>query len=232
MQPEARNLHQQAEQAREDGDFLKALELTDQAMVAYQEIGDKIGFAEIQASRFLTLRHLYEKTNDKSYLILAKHTAQSAVELAEESGSKEALAIPYFNLAKVQEALEELPQAVESYKKALENMISNPPPQHNRLAVVADFKIHLATTEYKAGDKEALEKAENALAELEQAEETSDYNKHVWVSGGHMRIAEMLMQDNPEKARGHLQKAKEVIDADPRLKLRLSQWQKLADKFN
>ena len=32
MESEGRKIHGQAEQAREDGDFTKALELTDQAM--------------------------------------------------------------------------------------------------------------------------------------------------------------------------------------------------------
>lgn len=220
-----------AEQARENGDFGKALEFTDQAMLAYQVADDKLGFAEIQASRFLTLRHLYEKTEDKDYLILAKHAAMASVELAEASGNKEALAVPLFNLAKAQETLGESSEAVVTYQRAVDNLINNPPSTHNRPAIVADFKVHQTTCEYSAGDKSALERAESALAELEQNPDIADYNQHVWVSGGHMRIAEMLRVDNPEKAKEHLNKAKDVIDSDPRLTLRLSQWQKLANKI-
>ena len=230
MESKGRILHSKAEQAREKGNFQEALELTDQALIKYQEESSVLGFAEIQASRFLTLRHLFEKTNDQNYLILAKHSALSAVEIAQKNGNKEALVLPLFNLAKAQETLGELSKAVNSYKEAVGNMINNPPKEHNKPAVLADMKVHLDTTEYKNGDKTALERAEKDLAELEQAEEM-DYNKHVWTSGGHMRIAEMLKTDNPGKAQEHLQKAKEIIDADPNLTLRKTQWQKLAEKF-
>lgn len=230
MESQGRALHSKAEQAREQGDFIQALELSDQAMIKYQEENDILGFAEIQASRFLTLRHLYEKTADQNYLILAKHSALSAVEMAKKSGNKKALAIPLFNLAKAQETLEELSEAVNSYKEAVENMTNNPPEEHSRPAVLLDMKIHLDTVEYKNGDKTAESRAENDLAELEKTEEM-DYNKHVWVSGGHMRIADMLRKDNFEKAKEHLQKAKEIIDADPDLTLRKAQWNKLAEKF-
>ncbi|MDP2628316.1 MAG: hypothetical protein Q8P15_00265 [Nanoarchaeota archaeon] len=230
MGSQGRQLHNQAEMTREKGDFLKALELSDQAMIKYQEENNVSGFAEIQASRFLTLRHLFEKTNDQNYLILAKHSALSAVEIAQKSGNKESLAIPLFNLAKAQETLGELSEAVSSYKEAVENMTNNPPQDQNRPAVLLDMKIHLDTAEYENGDKTALESAEKDLAELEKAEEM-DYNKHVWTSGGYMRIADMLRKDNFEKAKQHLQKAKEIIDADPELILRKKQWQKLSEKF-
>ncbi|MBI4036376.1 hypothetical protein HY386_00670 [Candidatus Daviesbacteria bacterium] len=248
MESEGRRLHGLAEQARESGDFTRALELTDQATVSYQQGGDSLGFAEVQASRFLTLRHLFEKTDDKNYLILAKHTAMASVELAQASGDKQALALPLFNLAKAQETLGELPDAVATYQKAVENIINNPPEPHKRAAIVADFKVHLETCAYKAGDKSALERAEKALVELEAVPVLSDedfeaggkklefnqevaYNKDVWVSGGHMRIAEMLREDDPPQAKEHLQKAKEIIDANPQLKLRLAQWEKLATTF-
>ena len=40
-----------------------------------------------------------------------------------------------------------------------------------------------------------------------------------------MRIAEILREDNTEKA-------KEIIDSNPALKLRLGQWEKLAATFS
>lgn len=241
MKSEGRRLHGLAEQAREKGESVEAVKLAEDAMAAYQKDGDILGFAEALVDQFLSLRHLFDKTGDRSYLIRAKHSAMASVEVAESSGDKTALAIPYFNLAKAQETLGQLQEAVSSYKKAVENIENNPPAEHKvpeRPAIVADFKVHLATCEYKqsfstnkAGDKSALERAEAALSDLEKTPDISDYNQHVWVSGGHMRIAEMLQSDDPEKVKDHLQKAKEVIDSDPRLTIRLAQWQKLADKF-
>lgn len=232
MESPGRQLHGKATQARESGDFLEALKLNDEALLAYQESGDILGFAENLVDRSITYRLLHDQTGDANFSIIAEHESLAAVEIAKKSGFREALAVPLFKLANVQEKLGKFPEAVSSYKDSVENMVDNPPKEHDRPAVLADMKVHLATTEYKAGDKSALERAEDALKELKEAEEPSDYNKHVWVSGGHMRIAEILGEENPEKAKEHLQKAKEIIDSDPRLTLRLSQWQKLAEKFN
>lgn len=227
---EGRRVHGLAGQSREAGNFTEALRLADEAMVAYAADQDPLGFSEIHAERFLTLRHLYESTEFEGYLISAKHTAMAGVELAEKSGIKEALAIPYFNLAKAQETLGEINEAVASYKKAVENITQSPPENHARAGVVADFKIHLATCEYKSGIKEALVDAEQALEDLEASDEPQ-YNKDVWVSGAHMRVAEVLRENAPEEAKEHLQKAKEIIDSNPELKLRAKQWEILSQTF-
>jgi hypothetical protein len=224
-----RQLHALAEHAREAGDFLGALKFTDEAMIAYQEAGDFLGFAEILASRFLTLRHLAEKTGDVNYQVLAKFTVMASVEIAKKLGDPKALILPMFNLAKVQEDLGEFVGAVRSYQETVQ-MASNLPERHNRPGVVADMRIHLATCEYKAGDKSGLERALVALDNLEKSDEP-DYNKHVWLSGGHMRIAEMIYGENQPLAVEHLRRAKEIIDADERLKLRLGQWQKLIERL-
>lgn len=228
---EGRRLHGLAAQAREAGDSIKALKLTEQAMAAYQNDGDKLGFAELQSERFLSLRHLYEKTGHKGYLILAKHAAMASVELAQEAHQPEALAIPFFNLAKAQETLDELEEAVASYRQAVDYLTKSPPKQHDRPGVLADFKIHLATCEYRTGDKSALDRALQALTDLENSSEP-DYNKKVWMSGGHMRLADMLRVDDPAMAKEHLSKAKEIIDSDEALKIRRQQWEKLAAQFS
>lgn len=247
MESEGRRIHGLAAQARERGEHLESLKLNEEALLAYQKDGDILGFAEALSDRVIVLNHLFEETNDRVFIILAKNTARASVEIAEYSGDKTAIAIPYFNLAKVQTTMEEYKEALESYKKAVENIINNPPSSNNRASIVADFKAHTETAAYKAGDKSALERAEMAIAELEQVPVISDedylakdkllafneevsYNKNVWLSGAHMRIAEMLKKDNPSKAKEHLQKAKEIIDSDERLKIRKSQWEKLAEE--
>lgn len=225
-----RQLHKQSLESQEKGNFGEALELSDRAMVTYQEDGDKVGFSEIQAMRFLILKHLYERTDDNSYMVLAKYSAMAGVELAEASGDKTALTIPYFNLAKTFEALGEYKEAVDGYKKAIINMEESPAERHNRPSVIADFKGHLAICEYKTGDKTAIERALEAIEELRACEEEK-YTKDVWLSGGYMRLAEALKNDNREEARKYLDKAKEIIDANEELKLRKEQWEKLAESF-
>ncbi|MDO8619326.1 MAG: hypothetical protein Q7R49_05285 [Candidatus Daviesbacteria bacterium] len=231
MDSPARQIHKRAEETRENSDFTEALKLTDEATVAYQSEGDSLGLSEVQSSRTITLRHLYENTQDKNYLVIAKYTAQAAVEIAKVSGLKGSLAIPYFNLAKIQEELDETEQAVISYQNALDNIVNNPQNEHNRPGVIADFKIHLYTCAYKTGDKSAREKAEQALTDL-MASDEKKYNKDVWVSGAHMKIAAMLQVDDISAAQEHLQKARKVIEGNPDLKLRQKQWEKLSQTFS
>lgn len=225
-----REVHSRAAHAREAGKHLEALQLQDEAMLAYQKDGDLIGLAEILADRSLVFRHLSEETDDKNFLIIAKSEMLASVEMAEQSSHKEALALPYFNLGKVQQDLGETEAAVSSYQKAVDHQTQNPAPEHNRPAVLADMQIHLATCQYQAGDKSALQKSFQALTRLGATDEVK-YNKDVWLSGGHMRIAQILKKDDPAKAQEHLQKAQEIIEVNPDLKLRKAQWEKLAASF-
>jgi tetratricopeptide (TPR) repeat protein len=225
-----RQVHIKAEKAREDGRFLEALKFTDEATVLYQEDGDVFGFCDIQASRFITLKHLWEKTGEDNYMILAKHATLAGVEIARKTHKPSALIMPLFRLAQAHETLGEFEEGVECYKEAIENFEKNPPEEHNRPAVLLDMKIHLGVCEYKAGGKIALSRVEKLILELEKTSELK-YNKDVWLSGAHMKLAEVLKSDNSEASKTHLVKAKEIVDANPKLVLRKKQWEKLNAKL-
>ncbi|HUD44409.1 MAG TPA: hypothetical protein VMR41_02605 [Patescibacteria group bacterium] len=227
----ARMLHAQTAKAREDGDYSSALASGDEALLAYDQENDDLGFAEVVADRSITLRNYGTLNDSKRLLILAKHEMLGSVAVARESGNKEALALPLYNLAQIQEDLGELKDAISTYKEAITNMENNPPVRHNRPSVLANMKVHMSTCEYKAGDKSALARAEAALRELESSDEAK-YEKNIWISGGYMRFAQMLKTDNPEKAKEYLQKARGIIDANPNLKIRKQQWERLAKGFS
>lgn len=230
MDTDAKSLHKKAEDAREEERFLDALEFCDKAMLAFQKEEDALGFTEVLSSRFLTLRHLFEQTQDKNFMILAKHTIMAAVEIARNSGDLEALAIPLFNLGKAYQTLKEYDLAVNSFKEAISNMIKNPPKEHNRSSVIAEMNIHLSVCEYKNGDKSALKRTEKALVDLASDKEDK-YSKDVWMSGGYMDIAEMIKDTDPNKAKQALNRAKEIIDSNPKLTLRKKQFEKLSASF-
>lgn len=223
----ALSLHKQAETARENEEFINALTFCDQALIEYQKEGNIAGFAEVLSSKVLTLRHLYEQTTDQNYIILAKHIAIASVEIAQKGDDPKALAIPLFNLGKTQQTLGEYADAIENIKEAIANLMQNPPPQHNKPSVVLDMTLHLSVCEYKNGDKSALERAEKALLDLTAAEEDK-YEKDVWLSGGYIEIAEMLKADDPTRAKQSLQRAREIIDANPKLTLRKKQLEKVS----
>jgi tetratricopeptide (TPR) repeat protein len=158
----------------------------------------------------------------------------ASVEVAEKSGNKESLALPLFNLAKVQDELGEHKEAISNYRLAISNLEKNPPKVHRveeRSAIMADFKMHLTTAEFNAGDSTAIKRAEEALKELEKGTEISEYNKKVWVSGAHMNLTLMYKDLDQPKAMLHLNEAKKIINSDERLVLRKKQWNKLAALF-
>ena len=53
-----------------------------------------------------------------------------------------------------------------------------------------------------------------------------------WILVCHLRRATALKEDQRDKAKDYLEKAKDVIDTNPDLKLRAKQWEKLAENFN
>ncbi len=225
-----RQIHGKAEQTREDSDFLGALKLIDEATIVYSQDQDFLGMSEIQGSRFLTLRHLYEKTGDENFLVLAKYSAQAAVEIAEKSKILEALSMPLFNLAKAQETLGDIASAVQNYQRAIDAKEANPGEFHNRVGVMADMKGHLAIAQYKSGDTSAEAKALEAANELETSDEPK-YNKDVWMSGIYMKLGETMYTADPTKAIEYLKKAKQIIDANSELKLRAEQLKKVTNKL-
>lgn len=226
-----REIQGQAEHAREAGDFVKALELTDKATVIYAEDNDLQGISEVQSSRLLTFKHLFEQTEKDEYLVLGKHAAEAGVELAEKANNPEALSMPYFNLAKAYESLNQLDLAVTYYHKAIEAKEKFPGTYHNRPGVLADMRIHMAIAQFKTGKETALIDAKQGLEDLQSSDEPT-YNKDVWLSGAHMKIAEVLVTSNKGEAKTHIDSAQQIIDANPELILRQKQLSKLRKKLS
>ena len=232
MKQSGREIHGTAEHAREAGNFLTALQLSEEAFLAYQEEHDLFGMGDILASRSITFRLLFETSKDISFLLRAKHDAMTGVELTRTSSEKSDLIMPLYRLGQVQEELEELSEACNSYKESVEIFENFPPKEHNRPAVLNDMKVRMYVCEYKSGNEDALASAENALLNLENDPEEARYTKDVWASGGHMKLAEALKDKDLERAQKHLQKAKQIIDMNADLKIRKVQWEKMAASFS
>ena len=214
---DAHSIHVKEEQARESGNFLEALRLSDEATLLYQKEGDVVGLAEIQSARFEIFKHLFFETNDKSFLILGKMSAKAGVKIAENSGKTEALAIPLFCLAKALTLLKKHEKAQEKYQEALEVL---PQSHQNRPSVEADIKIHKAICSIEMGNSGGENDALQAISDLEGSDEQK-YEKDVWISGAYLKLAEAL------SSREYLEKAKAIIDASPELVLRKKQLEKL-----
>lgn len=227
----AKLTHQQALIASEQGNFLKALQLEDQATIEYQQQGDQPGFAEIQSMRFITFKHLYRQTKDQVYLILAKHAAISAVELAKHSGIPQAQALPHFNLGKAFDELGEYSQAIAHYQQALRQFELYPNNDHNRPAVIADIKGHLHAAEYRNGDTTAKRRAIHVLHEITNAQGATKYEHDVWVSGHLLRLTEMFVKDELDTAKQYFEQAQKIVTANNELTLRQQQCQELLQRY-
>jgi tetratricopeptide (TPR) repeat protein len=236
-----KEIHGKVEQTREAGDFWSALKLSYDAIKSYLEEKNYQGLSELHGSIALIYRHIYnqqEDKTDKTCLLLAAQSATTGIEIAKFHNLNSAVSLPTFNLAKVQEELGQYGEATETYQDAVDAFIATPPTNdNNRAGVLADMKIHLYTCAFKAGDQSALPKALDAITELENSNEktVSKYNFVVWMSGGHMRIAEILKTTDLERAKTHLEEARKLIDENiqalPDLKLRKGQWEKLNASF-
>ncbi|HEX6977025.1 MAG TPA: hypothetical protein VF185_01520 [Patescibacteria group bacterium] len=226
-----REIHALAEKAREgEQNFLKSLNLLNEATIAYLEDKDYLGASEAQGSRFIALKHLYERTKEDAYLTLATLAAQAAVEIAEEHKINQALPLAYFNLGKAYEEEENYKKALTPFRKAFKKSLKDLPERHNRPALKADIKAHLAFIEYMCGNKSAITKLEEAIKELESSDE-GKYTKDVWLSGAHMRTAKALRKNNPKKAKEHLEKARQIIESNPNLTLRKGQLEEIENKL-
>lgn len=226
---EGRQVHGKAEEARLGGNLEKALELIDQALVTYQKEKDIVGFTEGLASKVLTLRQLHESTNDPNYLILAKHTAASSVEIAQTSGNKESLALPLENLARIYGELGDWSKAVETYREAVKNQEENPLPNHRRPALLLEMKAALAVFEYMNGDKKALAKAEKFAEEILKVDDPAPWDQHAWYALSLMKMAGALKETKGDlkQIKDYLGKAKQIIDSDPEIKFLLPKWEKI-----
>ncbi|MFZ2201797.1 MAG: hypothetical protein WAV56_00180 [Microgenomates group bacterium] len=232
MQSEkGRALHQQALTAQDNGDYLAALKLEDEAMVVYAEEKDDAGFAEIQAMRLLTINMLGDKTGDQRYYVLGMHAAMASLDLAERAGAKQQIALAHGALGRAMDRAEKFEEAGEHFDKAIE-ILSGTEGGHNRKSVSADFKNHAATSRLNAGQPDQEQVALEALKELEAAGDASDYELKVWKSGGYMRLAHgMHKNGKTEEAKKYLAVAEEIARSDEALKVRREQIARMREKF-
>ncbi len=227
-----RALHQQALDAQENGDYLKALQLEDEAMITYQTDDDSAGFAEIQAMRLLTINMLGDKTGDKRYYILALHSALASLDLAQTADEKEQIALAHGAVGRAMVRAERHEEAAEHFDKAVE-ILSQTKGEHSRKSVIADFKNHAATSRMNAGKPDQEQVALDALKELEESGDASDYEFKVWKSGGYMRLAlAMKLNNRIEEAKKYLDMAEEIAKSDEALKVRREQIATMRERLH
>lgn len=221
------DLHRKAEKLREEAKFDEALATSDLAIIAYQNEKNIAGIVDIQSSRFLIFKHLYYVTSDDAMLTLAKHSALSAQEIAEESKDLSLLSKPLFHLGVLyDEFLHDSTKAISFYKDSIDIAL-----KHNLYSegYIANMYTHLHTAEYNNGDKTSLVRLEKRAKEIEEKEK-SRYERDVWSSGAYLRMAMLVKDTDKSGAKKYLTKAQEIIDSNPDLVIRKRQLNEILSK--
>lgn len=224
----AHQTHVEAEVARENDELVKALTLIEEALVAYQKEGDYEGFSQALQSRVLTYKHLFLLTKDNVFAILAKKDAEASLEITLEHKIENRIGSCYFRLGEVAMLFENYKSAVEDYQKALDTYTGSNSEK-------GDYRYHLGTALGKMGQLEEAKKIMlQGLSEIQENRgEVDPFLTHVWESGCYMRLAELLKNEDLDKAKEYLAKAQDIIDSDHKLVIRkrqLEEFKKTLEK--
>jgi len=218
----AKKLHSQGALLREKDKHIEALQILTLAIAKYQEEKNYRGMVDALKDRVLTLKHLALLTEDPSFKILAMKDAEAMLEITEKFDLEDKYHTAYFRLGEVSMINGDFKKAVENYQKALATYVG---PLSER----GDYRYHLGEAIYKIGDtKKGKETILKGLKEIRKgASEIDPFLIHVWESGAHLRLAELLSKDEPEEAEKHLKRAEEIAESDKKLFIRRRQIKKL-----
>ena len=219
-------LHGKGSDSREKDQHLEALQYLGRAIVGYQEEGKYEGLIDALKDRTLTWKHYFLLTKDNVFAILAQKDAESMLAIAEDKKLRKKLSTSHFRLGEIAMLFEDYSSAIKSYKKALRYY-------NGPLSEKGDFRYHLGEALYKNGQKPKGKLAMiQGLKEIQEgAHEVDPFLIHVWESGVHMRLADLLRKNEPKEAKKHLEEARKIIEADERLIIRRRQIKELSKLF-
>lgn len=223
----AKDYHRQAEVLRENDQHIDALQKLDLAIVLYQQDNDCQGICEALQSRVLTFKHLFLLTHDFAFATIAQKEAEASFEIAKKTNLKNKFGSCYFRLGEIAMIFEDFPKAIDWYKKALKNY-------EGGLSEKGDYRYHLGEALYRDGQKDEGKRIIfEGLGEIQKgAYEVDPFLIHVWESGVHMRLADLLRKDERKTARKHLEEARKIANSDQKLIIRRRQIEEIAQKFH
>lgn len=222
----SKQLHGMGSNARENDRHLEALQYLDYAIVGYQKESDYKGLIDALKDRTLTWKHYFLLTEDSVYAILALKDAESMLAITKDKKLKDKLSTSYFRLGEIAMLFEDFDSAITDYRKALQYY-------DGPLSEKGDFRYHLGEAIYRNGQKsKGKSLIFQGLKEIQEgADELDPFLIHVWESGVHMRLADLLREDEPEEAKKHLKMAKQIAKTDEKLVIRRRQIKELSKTF-
>ncbi len=224
--PDPNIAHRKSEEARENDQHLEALKFLEEAFVGYEKEKNYVGFIRALHSRVLAYKHLSLLSNDLSFAVLAEKDGEAALEIAKGNSLNELFSACYFKIGEIAMLFKDYQKASENYQKSVENYVGSK-------AEKGDFTYHWGEAVWKkSGNARGKELMLEGLSIIQaNRSEVDQFLIHVWESGAYMRLAECLLQENPEESRRYFEKGKQIIDSDEKLVIRKKQYQELAKKF-
>jgi tetratricopeptide (TPR) repeat protein len=214
-----------AQQLREQGKTLQALDALNSALLAFAAQRNYSRFSHALLDRTICWQHLYQfNNNDIVYAVLHKKDAESMLEIVQNKNIKKELSGAYFVNAKANMLYADYGKAVNFFTKALKKLSPNKKMQKG------DWLTNLGKAYYLNGHKPmGLKIILTGIAQLQKhAGEIDNYTYTVWLSGGYLRLAEILKKDSPAKSNNYLGMAKKIIATDPRQIIRKKQLRNFA----
>lgn len=210
----------QGQQLREQGKTLEALDFLNRALEAFIREQNYSRFAHALLDRAICWQHLYQfNNNDFAFAVLYKKDAEAMLEIVRAKNIRDELAGVYFISGKAQMLFNEYGQAVDFFSKAVENISAN------RKAQKGDWKTNLGKALYLDGNKEQGIKEILEGTELikQNSSDADEYTANVWLSGGYLRLAEVLKQDDKSASDKYLAEAKKIIESNSKQIVRKKQ---------
>jgi len=220
-------LHLQAEDAREQDKHLEALKLIEAAFFEYQQDQNYEGLCQALQSRCLTYKHLFYLADDQVFAIMAQKDAEASLAIAKLHDLKNLFGSSYFRLGEITMLFDDYSHAVEYYKQSLDHYFGTECEK-------GDYRYHFGEALYRLGKKkEGKKQLKQGLREIQDnSQEVGSFLFHVWESGAHMRLADLLRDDDLSEAKKHLAEAEDIISSDPKLVIRKRQLELLKrEKF-
>jgi tetratricopeptide (TPR) repeat protein len=205
---------------REQGKTFEALDMINQSLDAFAKEQNDADFAHALIDRAICWQHLWQFSDYLGFAVLYRKDAEAVLELVKSKNIDREEAGAYFINAKAAVIFGDYKKAVELFEIAISKM------SPDRSAQKGDWQTNLGKAIYFSGDKDkGLKEALSGIEQIEKySSEADEYTSKVWLSGGYMRLAEMLASDSPSESKKYLDQAQKIV-ADPKFSIRQKQIQ-------
>lgn len=214
---------QEALSTSENKQFNQALQLSDQALMAFAQVNDLKGYAETYSLKSLIFRHLASYSEFPGYLDSALSCALLGAEIAKKYNLPQNW-VMLFNAGKALAHAGKTTEAISYYDQTLTAVTQDPTI---RKAIIADIKIHKDGLLLQQGETNAEIRIIDNIKVIHNSTDISTYERDVWTTGAYFHLVNALKGSSPEKAKEYLAQAKQIIEDNPELVIRKDQFQNI-----